>query len=80
MHNFNYLFQAYTSMNVFLFYIYLFSDSEFAIKCGGPQITSSNGIVYERDNETLGPATYYVVDTDMWAVSNVGYFTGTKNP
>ncbi|KAL0009152.1 hypothetical protein SO802_010654 [Lithocarpus litseifolius] len=52
---------------------------EFAIKCGGPQITSSNGIVYERDNETLGPATYYVVDTDRWAVSNVGYFTGTKN-
>ncbi|XP_075646094.1 putative LRR receptor-like serine/threonine-protein kinase At1g56140 isoform X1 [Castanea sativa] len=53
--------------------------SEFAIKCGGPQITSSNGIVYERDNETLGPATYYVVDTDRWAVSNVGYFTGTNN-
>ncbi|KAK9992792.1 hypothetical protein SO802_022495 [Lithocarpus litseifolius] len=52
---------------------------EFAIKCGGPQITSSNGIVYERDNETLGPATYYVVDTDRWAVSNVGYFTGTNN-
>nr|POE72590.1 putative lrr receptor-like serine/threonine-protein kinase [Quercus suber] len=53
--------------------------SEFAVKCGGPQITSSNGIVYERDNETLGPATYYVVDTDRWAVSNVGYFSGTKN-
>ena len=67
-------------MNVFLFYIYLFSDSEFAIKCGGPPITSSNGIVYERDNETLGPATYYVVDTDRWAVSNVGYFSGTNSP
>ncbi|KAF3968643.1 hypothetical protein CMV_007489, partial [Castanea mollissima] len=53
--------------------------SEFAIKCGGPQITSSNGIVYERDNETLGPATYYVVDTDRWAVSNVGYFAGSNN-
>nr|POE84429.1 putative lrr receptor-like serine/threonine-protein kinase [Quercus suber] len=53
--------------------------SEFAIKCGGPQITSSNGIVYERDNETLGPATYYVVDTERWAVSNVGYFSGSNN-
>ncbi|KAK4594665.1 hypothetical protein RGQ29_018382 [Quercus rubra] len=53
--------------------------SEFAVKCGGPQITSSNGIVYERDNETLGPATYYVVDTERWAVSNVGYFSGSKN-
>ena len=67
-------------MNIFLFSIYLFSDSEFAIKCGGPQITSSNGIVYERDNETLGPATYYVVDTNRWAVSNVGYFSGTNRP
>ncbi|XP_030962003.1 probable LRR receptor-like serine/threonine-protein kinase At1g56140 isoform X2 [Quercus lobata] len=53
--------------------------SEFAIKCGGPQITSSNGIVYERDNETLGPATYYVVGTERWAVSNVGYFGGSNN-
>ena len=35
--------------------------------------------MYERDNETLGPATYYVVDTDRWAVSNVGYFTGTND-
>ncbi|KAK4594660.1 hypothetical protein RGQ29_018378 [Quercus rubra] len=54
--------------------------SEFAIKCGGPPITSSNGIMYERDNETLGPATYYVVDTNRWAVSNVGYFSGTNSP
>ncbi|KAM4071016.1 hypothetical protein ACB094_11G029500 [Castanea mollissima] len=53
--------------------------SEFAIKCGGRQITSSNGIVYERDNETLGPATYYVVGTDRWAVSNVGLFAGNTN-
>ncbi|KAL0009139.1 hypothetical protein SO802_010641 [Lithocarpus litseifolius] len=40
--------------------------SDLAIKCGGPQITSSNGIVYEWDNETLGPATYYVIDTDRY--------------
>ncbi|KAM4083992.1 hypothetical protein ACB094_08G099100 [Castanea mollissima] len=53
---------------------------DFAIKCGGPQITSSKGIVYERDNETLGSATYYVINTDRWAVSNVGYFSGTNNP
>ncbi|KAI8028381.1 putative LRR receptor-like serine/threonine-protein kinase [Camellia lanceoleosa] len=47
-------------------------------KCGGPQITSSNQIIYERDNETLGPATYYVTSTNRWAVSNVGCF-GEKN-
>ena len=57
----------------------MFTDSEFAIKWGGTQITSSNGILYERDNETLGPATYYVVDTERWAVSNVGYFSGPNN-
>ena len=59
--------------------LYCNADYNFSIKCGGPQITSS-GIVYDSDNETLGPATYYVVDTDRWAVSNVGYFSGTNSP
>ncbi|KAK1589197.1 hypothetical protein Q3G72_031415 [Acer saccharum] len=52
----------------------------FSIKCGGPQITSSNGIVYERDNTTLGPSSYFVDNTSRWGVSNVGYFTGSNNP
>ncbi|KAL3737441.1 hypothetical protein ACJRO7_026240 [Eucalyptus globulus] len=52
----------------------------FAVKCGGPQITSSSDIVYERDNTSFGPATYYVTDSERWAVSNVGYFTGSSNP
>jgi len=60
--------------------LYWISDNNFSIKCGGPQITSFDGIVYERDNATLGPATYYVTNTDRWAVSNVGYFTGSNNP
>ncbi|XP_060187387.1 probable LRR receptor-like serine/threonine-protein kinase At1g56140 isoform X1 [Lycium barbarum] len=46
--------------------------SSFAIKCGGPQITSTNQILYERENETLGPATYFMTNTGRWAVSNVG--------
>ncbi|XP_014494245.1 probable LRR receptor-like serine/threonine-protein kinase At1g56130 [Vigna radiata var. radiata] len=54
--------------------------SDFAIKCGGPQITSTEGITYERENETLGSATYFVTDTSRWAVSNVGLFTGNNNP
>ncbi|KAM5586738.1 putative LRR receptor-like serine/threonine-protein kinase [Rosa sericea] len=52
----------------------------FGIKCGGPQITSSNNIVYQTENETLGPATYFVNDESRWGVSNVGYFTGSNNP
>ncbi|XP_027910140.1 probable LRR receptor-like serine/threonine-protein kinase At1g56140 [Vigna unguiculata] len=54
--------------------------SDFAIKCGGPQIRSTEGIIYERENETLGPATYFVTDTSRWAVSNVGLFRGSNNP
>ncbi|PKI36719.1 hypothetical protein CRG98_042884 [Punica granatum] len=54
--------------------------SSFAVKCGGPQIRSSTGVVYDRDNSTLGPATYYVTDTRRWAVSNGGYFTDSNSP
>jgi hypothetical protein len=36
--------------------------------------------VYQTDNETLGPATYFVTDTNRWAVSNVGKFTGSNDP
>ncbi|KAL7103908.1 hypothetical protein ACP275_08G210100 [Erythranthe tilingii] len=46
--------------------------SEFAVKCGGPQIRSSDQILYEADTEALGPANYYVTDSRRWAVSNVG--------
>ncbi|KAH7528140.1 hypothetical protein FEM48_Zijuj05G0040100 [Ziziphus jujuba var. spinosa] len=53
---------------------------DLAIKCGGPQFTSANGIVYEMDNASLGPATYFVSSTKRWAVSNVGLFTGNNNP
>uniref|UniRef100_A0A5B6ZWK1 non-specific serine/threonine protein kinase n=1 Tax=Davidia involucrata TaxID=16924 RepID=A0A5B6ZWK1_DAVIN len=52
----------------------------FAIKCGGPEIKSSNRIVYEWENETLGPATYYVTNSNRWAVSNVGRFIDRTNP
>ncbi|KAB1201308.1 hypothetical protein CJ030_MR0G004428 [Morella rubra] len=41
---------------------------------------ASYWIVYEGDNETLGPATYYMSNTNRWAVSTVGYFTGVANP
>ncbi|CAA2993008.1 probable LRR receptor-like serine threonine-kinase At1g56140 [Olea europaea subsp. europaea] len=54
--------------------------SSFAIKCGGPQIRSSDRIVYEMDNETLGPATHYMISTERWAVSNVGLPTDSNNP
>ncbi|XP_024020001.1 probable LRR receptor-like serine/threonine-protein kinase At1g56130, partial [Morus notabilis] len=52
----------------------------FGVNSGGSQITSSDGsIVYERDDETLGPANHFVTSTNRWAVSNVGLFTENNN-
>ncbi|KAI3510101.1 hypothetical protein L1887_25631 [Cichorium endivia] len=48
-------------------------NSGFGINCGGPQINSSNQIVYEADNGVTGPALYYLIGNDRrWGVSNVG--------
>ena len=35
--------------------------------------------MYESDNEPLGPATYYMTNTNRWEVSNVGYFIENNN-
>ncbi|KAJ0026100.1 hypothetical protein Pint_06948 [Pistacia integerrima] len=54
--------------------------SSFAVQCGGLEYTSYNDVVYENDNEALGPTTYYVIDTNRWGVSNVGTFIGRSDP
>ncbi|KAG6405164.1 hypothetical protein SASPL_132750 [Salvia splendens] len=41
---------------------------------------SATGVVYEADNATLGPASYYVTREQRWAVSNVGLPSGSRNP
>lgn len=57
------------------------TDSDFGIKCGGPQIRSSSGILFEKEDEgNLGPATYFVTGSNRWGVSNTGYFTGSNDP
>ncbi|KAL8162096.1 hypothetical protein V2J09_013585 [Rumex salicifolius] len=53
--------------------------SSFAVKCGGPQIKASDETVFEKENEALGPATYYVPETLRWGVSNVGSFLFANN-
>ena len=55
-------------------FLYWCTDYNFAIKCGGPQITSSDQIVFERDS------FLEYSDTNRWAVSNVGLFFGSNNP
>lgn len=64
-----------------MYLVYLSADYNFGINYGGPEIkSSSDGIVYEKENESLGPASYFVSGTSRWGVSNVGYFTGSTNP
>ncbi|XVF25333.1 hypothetical protein REPUB_Repub13aG0204400 [Reevesia pubescens] len=53
--------------------------ANFAIKCGGPQMTA-DGIVFEAENNTLGAATFNVTTTQKWAVSNVGLYEDRENP
>ncbi|KAL0328653.1 UNVERIFIED_CONTAM: putative LRR receptor-like serine/threonine-protein kinase [Sesamum calycinum] len=54
--------------------------ASFAINCGGPQITSSDKIIYDMDNEPLGPATHYMTRSGRWAVSNVGLPVDADSP
>ncbi|XP_058071790.1 probable LRR receptor-like serine/threonine-protein kinase At1g56140 isoform X2 [Magnolia sinica] len=51
----------------------------FAINCGGREMISTDGTVYENDNEALGIATYYVTHDTRWAVSNAGMFAESNN-
>ncbi|CAN6545845.1 unnamed protein product [Malus baccata var. baccata] len=53
--------------------------ANFSINCGGPQMTGSDGILYEAEDSTLGPATFSVTSTEKWAVSNAGLFYERKN-
>ncbi|EOA39474.1 hypothetical protein CARUB_v10008071mg [Capsella rubella] len=53
--------------------------SDFSINCGGPQIRSVSGEVFERDDKDLGQASFVVSDIERWAVSSVGLFSGSSN-
>ncbi|KAK8331124.1 hypothetical protein V6Z12_A10G053700 [Gossypium hirsutum] len=53
--------------------------ANFAVKCGGPQMTST-GILFEAENRTLGAATFNVTSTQKWAVSNAGLFADREDP
>ncbi|ESQ29848.1 hypothetical protein EUTSA_v10011215mg [Eutrema salsugineum] len=53
--------------------------SEFSINCGGPQIRSVSGAVFEKEDEDLGPASFFVSDVQRWAASSVGLFAGSSN-
>ncbi|GMN58771.1 hypothetical protein TIFTF001_027868 [Ficus carica] len=40
----------------------------------------NDGILYEAENADLGKVSFYVTNSEKWAVSNVGLFFDRKNP
>ncbi|KAM7270933.1 hypothetical protein ACFE04_030147 [Oxalis oulophora] len=55
-------------------------DADFAIKCGGPQMRSANGLLFEAENSSLTAASFNLTTTEKWGVSNVGLFADSKSP
>ncbi|XP_070677390.1 probable LRR receptor-like serine/threonine-protein kinase At1g56130 [Malus domestica] len=53
--------------------------ANFSIKCGGKQMTGSDGILYETEDSALGRATFSIDSTWKWAVSNAGLFDYYRN-
>ncbi|GKV50135.1 hypothetical protein SLEP1_g56847 [Rubroshorea leprosula] len=49
--------------------------ANFAINCGGPEMTA-DGMTYEAEDSSLSIASFNVIDTEKWAVSNVGSISG----
>ncbi|KAG2321572.1 hypothetical protein Bca52824_014785 [Brassica carinata] len=53
--------------------------SDFSINCGGPEIRSVSGALFEKEDEDLGPASFFVSAFQRWAASSVGLFAGSSN-
>ncbi|KAG6782952.1 hypothetical protein POTOM_012379 [Populus tomentosa] len=57
-----------------------FHYANFAIKCGGPEMRTADGTIYEAENSSLSAASFSVTSTEKWAVSNVGLFADRRSP
>uniref|UniRef100_A0A6N2JX36 non-specific serine/threonine protein kinase n=1 Tax=Salix viminalis TaxID=40686 RepID=A0A6N2JX36_SALVM len=54
--------------------------ANFSIKCGGPEMRTADGTVYEAENSSLRAASFFVTSSEKWAVSNVGLFADRESP
>ncbi|KAM0825491.1 hypothetical protein ACQ4PT_069521 [Festuca glaucescens] len=55
-------------------------SSSFAVDCGSMRsVSGSDNSVYEPDDASLGPASFYVTGGPTWGVSNVGRFMDSRN-
>ncbi|KAF8102241.1 hypothetical protein N665_0199s0016 [Sinapis alba] len=53
--------------------------SDFSINCGGPEIRSISGTLFEKEDDDLGPASFFVSASQRWAASSVGLFAGSSS-
>ena len=68
-----------TTVFSLLFFLLNCLGTSFAIKCGGPQLTGSDGVLYEaEDGFNLGSAQFHLSGTQKWAVSKVGMYADKK--
>ncbi|KAK1304501.1 putative LRR receptor-like serine/threonine-protein kinase [Acorus calamus] len=51
----------------------------FAINCGGKAMTTSDQTSFDNETENLGAASYYVTNTQRWAVSSIGSYIDGPN-
>ena len=57
----SFLYKQLHFSGITLKYVFNFSDSSFAIRCGGDSsLTAQDGTVYQPDNTNLSAASYYV--------------------
>uniref|UniRef100_A0A0D3G0C9 non-specific serine/threonine protein kinase n=1 Tax=Oryza barthii TaxID=65489 RepID=A0A0D3G0C9_9ORYZ len=56
--------------------LFSWSTFPFAVNCGGYRSMTDSENIYQTDDASLGPASYYVKNTSspIWVVSNVGKF------
>lgn len=59
--------------------ICIFISASFSIKSGGTELTSSSGIEFDGESETLEAASFYTSSDYKWAVSNTGNFISNPN-
>lgn len=64
---------------IWCFSLYWCPDFNFSVNCGGPEIRSTSGALFEKDEEALGPASFFVSKAQRWAVSNVGLPIGSNS-
>lgn len=70
-------YNIYDFWNLTFFFFFVTVLNSLHINCGGARETSSEGIIYDGDSDSLGPSTSKEVG-ENWAISNTGHFLNSN--